>query len=127
MKIQVTDIFFDKGTLQATFNSPFGKGTALWGAAPLKIGETLDVELELYEIFSWGQNIMPSSGKTPEIISVNGANKIIGELIQDTDQSCAILKLGDSIILIELDKPITREFRFVEVRASDILLLPTDI
>ena len=126
MKIKVTDVFSEKGTLRVKFNSPFGNATALWGGITLKIGETLDVELELDEIFSWGQNIMPSSGITPEITSENGAHKIIGELIQDADQRCAILKIGDSIALIELDKPITRKSRFVEVRATDIRLHPTN-
>jgi hypothetical protein len=69
MKIKVTDVFSEKGTLRVKFNSPFGNATALWGGITLKIGETLDVELELDEIFSWGQNIMPSSGITPEITS----------------------------------------------------------
>lgn len=127
MKIQVTDILPDKGTLRVTFNSPFGRGTALWIGPPLKTIETLDVELELNDVFSWGQNIMPSSGQTPEITSVNGTHKIIGELIQSGDHRCAGLKLGDSVILIELDKLITHESSFVEVRSTDIFLYPTNI
>ena len=127
MKIQITDVFPDKGTLRVKFNSPFGSGTALWSGPPLKIGEPLDVELELNEIFSWGQNIMPSSGKTPEITSVNGVHKIIGELIQSADHRCAGLNLGDSVILIELDQLITRESSFVDVRSTDIFLYPTNI
>lgn len=127
MKIQITDIFSDKGTVRVKFNSPFGNATALWSGTKLKTGEILDVELELDEIFSWGQNIMSSSVKTPEITSANGAHKIIGELIQDADQSCSILKIGDSVILIEIDKPITGKPSFVEVITNDIFLHPTNV
>lgn len=126
MKIKVTDIFSDKDTVRVKFNSPFGNATALWSGTKLKTDEILDVELELNELFSWGQNIISSSVKTPEITSANGVHKIIGELIQDTDQSCSILKIGDSVILIEIDRPITGEPSFVEVIATNIFLHPTN-
>jgi len=53
MKIQVTDVHSDQGFLQVEFNSPLGNGTALWSGSMPKIAETLDVELELDDIFSW--------------------------------------------------------------------------
>jgi hypothetical protein len=53
MKIQVTDVHSDQGFLQVKFNSPLGNGTALWSRRMQKIAETLDVGLELDDIFSW--------------------------------------------------------------------------
>lgn len=100
---------------------------ALWSDPAPEIGEDLDVEFELDEVFSWQKNIMPSIEKTPQITFTNDTHSIIGKLIQDGDDSCAALKLGDSIILIELDEPIRQELDLVELRVNTIHLYPTNV
>lgn len=76
--------------------------------------------------FFLGKNILPSPSATPEIIAINGAHKIIGELVQDTDENYAAQRIDDSIILIELNEPITHESNFVKLIATKILLYPTN-
>lgn len=127
MKIRVTGIFSDQDILRVRFNSPFGNGVALWSDPTPEIGEDLDVELELDEVFSWETNIMSSLEKTPQIIFTNDTHFIIGELIQDGCDGCAALKLGDSIILVELDEPIKQELDLVELRVNAIHLCPTNV
>ncbi len=127
MKIRVTYVVSDQDILRVRFNSPFGDGVALWSDPAPEIGEDLDVEFELDEVFSWQKNIMPSIKNTPQITFTNDTHSIIGKLIQDGDDSCAALKLGDSIILIELDKPIRQELDLVELRVNTIHLYPTNV
>ena len=127
MKIRVTGIFSDQDILRVRFNSPFGNGVALWNDPTPEIGEDLDVEFELDEVFSWGKNIMPSFHKTPQITFANDTHSIIGKLIQDGCDGCAALKLGDSIILVELDEPIKQELDLVELRVNTIHLCPTNV
>jgi hypothetical protein len=108
------------------FSSLFGNGIAFWHGTKPNIGDVLDVELELDEVFSWKENIDLSSDTTPKITVNDGIQIITGELINDTD-GCAVLKIGDSVILVELDQPVPHELGFVDVRATAIHLYPTNI
>ena len=92
-----------------------------------KAGEIVDVAFDLDEVFSWGKNMTHSSEKTPKISAIANVTYITAELSQGADEKCAVLKISDSIILIELDGPIPQESGFVEVRAARIHLYPTNI
>jgi hypothetical protein len=126
MKIRTTDVFSVQDTLCVEFSSLFGNGIAFWHGTKPNIGDVLDVELELDEVFSWKENIYLSSDTTPKITVNDGIQIITGELINDAD-GCAVLKIGDSVILVELDQPMPHELGFVDVRATAIHLYPTNI
>lgn len=126
MKIRIIDVFSEQDTLHVEFSSTFGNGTAFWHGAKPSIGEDLDVEFELDEVFFWKKNIDLSSDTTPKIIANDGTYTITGELINDTD-NYAILKLGDSIILVELNQSISHNVGFADVRTTAIHFYPTNI
>lgn len=113
--------------MHVSFQSPVGSGTALWSDSVPKAGEIVDMEFDLDEVFSWGKNMTHSSEKTPKISAIANVTYITAELSQGADEKCAVLKLSDSIILIELDGPIPLESGFVELRAAKIHLYPTNI
>lgn len=127
MKIRIIDTFSEPGLLHVSFQSPVGSGIALWSDSLPKADEIVDVEFDLDEVFSWGKNMTHSSEKTPKISAIANVTYITAELPQSADEKCAVLKLSDSIILIELDGPIPLEAGFVEVRAARIHLYPTNI
>ncbi|WP_369303266.1 hypothetical protein [Pseudomonas sp. N2-5-1-1] len=127
MKIRIIDTFSELGVLHVSFQSPVGSGTALWSDSVPKAGEIVDMEFDLDEVFSWGKNMTHSSEKTPKISAIANVTYITAELSQGADEKCAVLKISDSIILIELDGPIPQESGFVEVRAARIHLYPTNI
>ena len=127
MNILITAAIPADDGLSVSFHSSAGSGTGLWIGITPKIGDELDVELDLEEIFSFGKNLMPSSRKTPSITVVNEVTHITAELIQDEDGECAALKFGNSIMLIELDEPLTQKVGFVDVTVSRIRLYPTNI
>jgi len=113
MKIRVTEVLFVENTIRVNFCSSVGAGTATWvGTAPT-IGDEQDVEFDLDEVFSWGENIVPSTLKAPCITVINGVTQITAELVEDSSEESAALKLGDSIILMELDEATTRKTGFV--------------
>lgn len=126
MKIQITATTSAEDELLVGFQSSAGGGTALWVGPVPKIGDELDVEFDLEEVFSLGKNLMPSSRKTPSITVENKVTYITAELIQDEDGEYTALKFGDSIILIELDEPLTQKVGFVDVTVSRIRLYPTN-
>ncbi|WDU65375.1 hypothetical protein LRS56_13580 [Pseudomonas poae] len=127
MKIRIIEAFSDLTTSYVTFSSLAGSGIASWSGIAPKAGDILDVEFDLDEIFSWGRNITASSGRAPHISVVNGITQITAELIQGTDEECAALQFGDSILLIELDAPIAEKTGFVDVRTTRVRLYPTNI
>lgn len=90
------------------------------------MGDDLDVEFELDEVFSWGGNITASSSHSPQLIDVNGVTQITAELIQVADEDCAALQFGDSILLIELDGPIAQESGYVNLITNRVFLYPTN-
>lgn len=126
MKIQIIDLIPDHNELNVSFHSANGDGIALWKGATPEVGEVLDVEFDLDDIFSWGKNITPSSASTSKIENKNGVTFITAQLIQRAGDECAALKLGSSIILIELEVPIVYGSNFVEVRINRIYLYPTN-
>lgn len=127
MKIRVTDTFLKQNILHVSFHSPIGEATALWGDIAPKIGEIIDVEFEFEEIFSWSINVKPTAEKSSKIKMENSLIQITAELVQADEDGCAALKLGDSIILIELDGPLSQKTGFVELSATAIQLYPTHI
>ncbi|KAB0563947.1 hypothetical protein C9383_15135 [Pseudomonas palleroniana] len=127
MKIRVSEVISDANTIRVSFHSPVGSGTALWMGISPAIGEEQDVELDLDEVFTWGKNIIPSSRKTPKINIINGLTQITAQIIQNPDGEWTALKLGDSIVLIELDELPTQKSGFVELKATKIHLYPTSI
>ena len=127
MKIRITEALSNEDTLLVGFHSPAGSGTGLWVGILPKIGDELDVEFDLDEIFSWGKNLIPSPRKAPYIQVTKKVTQITAEIIHSGDDECAALKFGESVILIELDEPIPLKSGFIEVRATKVYLYPTNI
>lgn len=126
MKIRITEVLHEMDTILVGFHSFAGSSTALWvGTAPT-IGDEMDVEFDLDEVFSWGTNITTSTGKSPNISYLNGVTQITAELIQITNEECAALQFGDSVLLVEFDGPTTQRSGCVDLRASRVLLYPTN-
>lgn len=124
MKIRITEVRHTADALLVSFQTLVGSGTALWVGITPKMGDDLEVEFELDEVFSWGENITASSSHSPQLIDVNGVTQITAELIQVADEDCAALQFGDSILLIELDGPIAQESGYVDLRTNRVLLYP---
>lgn len=127
MKIRVTDIFSKQNILHVSFHSAIGEATALWGDIAPKIGEIIDVEFDFEEVFSWNRNVKPTSEKSSTIKMEDSLIRITAELVHADEEGCAALKFGDSIILIELEGPISQKSGFVELSATAIQLYPTHI
>ncbi|OPA90383.1 hypothetical protein BFW86_12140 [Pseudomonas fluorescens] len=127
MKIRITHLHEYQNAVHVKFHSLFGNGIAQWEGTTPNIGEHLDVELDMDEIFSLQRNIKSSSDKTPSISTLDGVTRITAEIIGGTDGELTALYLGNSIILIELDKPLPNKSGFVEVSTKKIRLYPTAI
>ena len=126
MRIHINQVHEDQSELFVEFYSPNGNGIGLWNGTAPKIGDTLDVELDINEAFSWQKNIKYSSDKKSLITTINNTTHITAKLIQGINDNCAALKLGDSIILIEVEEPLPRTSGFVQVTTTKLNLYPTN-
>lgn len=126
MKIRITEVRPTADAPLVSFQSLAGSGTALWVGITPKIGDELDVEFELDEVFFWGKNITASSSHSPQLTDVNGVTQITAELIQVADENVAALQFGNSILLIELDGPIAQGSGYVDLITNRVLLYPTN-
>ncbi|WP_411379944.1 hypothetical protein [Pseudomonas sp. MPB26] len=124
MKIKINQLHENQDELLVTFCSPIGNGIALWSGIKPTIGETLYVELDIDETFSWQKNIFLSPANKSLITVINGTVKITAKLIQGTEYKCAALKLDDSIILIELEDPSPQGSEFVQISTRKLYLHP---
>lgn len=126
MKILITEIFESQSELLVRFHSEIGNGIALWNGVTPKTGDTLDVELDINEVFSWQKNIESSSTEASLITAINSTVQITAKLIQGANENCVALKLGDSIILIEIEESLPQKSCFVQITTTKLHLYPTN-
>ncbi len=126
MRIHINKVREDQSELFVEFYSPNGNGIGLWNGTAPKIGDTLDVELDINEAFSWQKNIKYSPDKKSLITTINNTIQITAELIPGIKDNCLALKLGDSIILIEVEEPLPRKSGFVQITTTKLNLYPTN-
>lgn len=127
MKIRVIEVLTLENTLCVTFLSSAGRGTAEWFGINPTVGEELDVEFDLDEVFLLGKNLMSSGRESPFIDIVNSVTHITAEITKNTEEKWMALKLEDSLIVIELDEPLTQKTGFIEIIASRVQLHPTNV
>lgn len=127
MKIRIMEVLTLENTLCVTFVSPAGRGSAEWFGINPTVGEELDVEFNLDEVFLLGKNLMSSCRESPFIDIVNGVKHITAEITKNTGEEWIALKLKDSLFVIELDEPLTQKTGFIEIIASRIQMHPTNI
>lgn len=80
MRIHINQVREDQSELFVEFYSPNGNGIGLWNGTAPKIGDTLDVELDINEVFSWQKNIKYSSNRKPLITAINNTTQITAKI-----------------------------------------------
>ncbi|MDR0191407.1 hypothetical protein RCO22_20875 [Pseudomonas yamanorum] len=125
MIVKIADVFSKDSTLHVSFRSPTGNGVAVWiGSAP-EVGQQYDVELNLDNIFYWGENIKPADSNVDFLYFKNGATHLVAELISVDDDNCAAIRIGGSVVLIEIDEAPAQKPSYVDLTTTEIHLHPT--
>lgn len=119
MNIKIKDLLDKNNVLVQIKNSEF---IAVWdGDKPIK-NKKYDVEMDIDDELIWNSNIFLSNEKN-EIVSNSNGIKIRGKLNYNSEYNLAILKVYDSIILIDIagiDDNLLNQW--VEVKCSSIRL-----
>lgn len=109
------------------FSTNVGSATAVWRAAPPKVGEQYDVELEVNDEFVWGENACSSLNNAHSIGVMDGVVTMTGTLISNDMAGGAVVDVNGSIILIELIGCAEADSVFVDLKVKNINVFPTGI
>lgn len=105
-----------------SFSSKFGSGKGAWdGETPIE-GYEYSVDIECGEVFTWGGNIHPASGKTCHIRSERDMLRVTGLLECVDADGIAHIHLNGDVISLETRGIPPRPDTYVEFRTSDVTL-----
>lgn len=128
MNITVTKIIkYSSNETQIEYSTVYGTGiTTFIGPQPEK-DRAYDVELDINDNLFWGDNIVTSKKRAPSICPENGKTFITAELVAIEDDGCGVLKIGDSVLLVSIEKQHQPLPLFVDIISEDISLYPIDL
>ena len=109
------------------FSTSVGFATAVWRAAPPKVGAQYDVELEVDDEFVWGENAYPSLNNAHSIEVADGIVTMTGKLISNDMEGGAVVDVGGSTILIDLIGCTENDSVLVDLKVKNINIFPTGI
>jgi hypothetical protein len=127
MKITINLVTFIDKEVFVEFSTSVGFATAVWRAAPPKVGEQYDVELEIEDEFVWGGNAYSSLNSAHSIEVADGIVTMTGTLISNDMEGGAVVDVGGAIILIELIGCAEVDSVFVDLKVKNINVFPTGI
>ncbi|SDT48196.1 hypothetical protein SAMN05216496_4829 [Pseudomonas sp. Z003-0.4C(8344-21)] len=128
MNITITKIIRNSANeTQIEYSSAYGTGVSTFIGPPPKKDQALDVEIDINDNFSWGKNLTISQKKAPSIYYKNGETFITAELLTIEDDGCGVLKIGDCIALISVEKQNQTFPLFVDMISTDISFYPNNL
>ncbi|MRU53590.1 hypothetical protein SAMN04490207_0229 [Pseudomonas gessardii] len=127
MIVKILKIFSHDDKPYVNYETSAGCGVATWIGPIPKIGEHIDVEFDLNDIFCWKNNITQSPQHEEKIEIIDSITYITAELILGNDDNYAALRIGSSIILIDLKEKPDHAPKYVNLKTTSISLYPTDV
>lgn len=125
MKIKIMEINCIKETkTQIRFTSLIGEGYGLLiSTDKAKIGLEIEVELDIPGILCQGQEIIETEGQRERIYIKNNKVHITGYIEQLEEDNLLTIRLGKSILLIEVeDKALYKRGQWIEIRTENLQL-----
>ena len=111
-----------------TFSTAFGNGVGT--VVGTKSNEPkIDVEIEIESVLQWGVDIVDTTSSSPRISFSDGITEINALVEFLHEDNLVSLRLGDSILSIEVDR-LPEEIcagHWVLLKISDLQLFPTNI
>ncbi|MBN6774825.1 hypothetical protein JRG42_12830 [Pseudomonas granadensis] len=128
MNITITKIIRNSANeTQIEYSSDYGTGVSKFIGPPPKKDQALDVEIDINDNFYWGKNLATSKKKAPSIYYNNGKTFITAELLTIEDDGCGVLKIGDCIALISVEKRNQTFPLFVDMISTDFSFYPNNL
>ncbi|GIO83249.1 hypothetical protein J25TS5_01810 [Paenibacillus faecis] len=123
MKIKLLELRFLKGNkINGTFSSDLGIGFGYWNSSNhVKEGMEVEVELDIPGTLCFGKDIVESMDEEPKLyISMDKVN-LIGRVEQIEYDNIIAVRLGHSILLLEVDDPSMFEAgRWIKIQTNEL-------
>ena len=104
-----------------------GKVVAQWSGSPPEIGKTYDVELSVSAPMVPGDNLIAASGNPPGLHTEGDHIMMTAWLESCDDDGAAVLRLGESLVQIEVQGSPAPVGSLVTARLADLTLYDTNI
>lgn len=127
MKIKVEQVLSEGGDTRVKFSSDYGYSSAIWASGAPTCGAQYDIEFEIDDDLVWGESISKAT-KDSETISFRQDNVvIIGTVLKFEADGCLSIRLGDNVILLDVEEMPDNISGLVECRASKVKLYSTNL
>jgi len=127
MNIKILEVEHSKNIKKVKFKTSIGIGVGVWeGQLPTK-GTSIDIEIDIDDIFDWGENIN-TTNLNESIITIDGnLFNFVAEVISYETDSCLIVKLNKSIVLLDVENAPNNIQGWIEVKTENLKLYPTNL
>lgn len=123
MKVHVTRVDTSTEDVIVDFTCEFGKAEAFWGTKPIpKANHDYEVELDISEELSWGEDVKPSKENRFGIYLHGDFIILIGILEKVYKDGMADFRIGKSLIQLELDGNNLPVGSYITVRCASVEL-----
>src|SRR4051812_23336524 len=111
--------------VEVTFSTRYGMGKGVWMNEPPSVGHEYHIELDIDEKVALLNVITQKSSRDFAIRQENSGLILQGEIEAVEFDNICTLRLGDSILLIEVTGPVPSPGTFVRFAIQDLLLFDT--
>jgi hypothetical protein len=127
MNITIKNIMKNSDKIFVEYSTPYGNGVSEFIGSTPEENQSYDVEFNIDDDLSWGENLTPSKKNAASIHFDLGKTYITAELIAIEDDDCGALKIGNSISLVSIKKNHHDLPLFVDIVSKKNSIYPTNI
>ena len=126
MHIKVLSITSAESDVSIEFDSSYGICRGNWQVGVPTLGREYDVEIELRQPLRIYKNTRPSRDSSPHLSASKHSVTIVSKIEDQYDNGTAILRVGDSLIHVEVeDLPDLLVGSWIEVNVPELDLYDT--
>ena len=127
MIIKVLSLNSNSNESLVSFESIVGNGIAVWSGNLPAQNDSVDVELNIDDDFTWGENITTTDTDTSTITMENDELHFVAEVVALEDEDCLTIKLGGTILFLDIEGAPNDISGWVKGLASQVSLHPSNL
>ena len=122
MKVKIEKVINEGSKNTVMFSTEYGNAKATWNGELPEANKEYFVEFEITDILVWQKNVTLSEKLKNVIGMENDAFYMIGFLESVEEDGYTVVRLGESIVSLEIEGNSLQQGTFVKVKADRLLL-----
>lgn len=127
MHIQILDVENIQNEIKVRFETPIGVGVGIWNGELPVLGDRTDIEIDIDDDLEWGKNITMTNSNIGMIAIEKNLFRFVARVISYEDDGCLTVKLGDSVVFLDVDNVPSTIQGWVEGKVKAVRLYPTNL